>query len=136
MFPFKQQLLDEYKKSLPQTEQIEVNVLDQNEYGLINLENKCAYLPKSKDNLIKKYVTNIDYVLSNAKIVVELLDSRNPEACIDRDFRAKCLHNKVHLISVLTKADTVSKEHLKKSQEFAEKHCQVFTTFSCDSKRR
>ena len=90
MFPFKQQLLDEYKKTLPQTEQIQVNVLDQSSYGLINLENKCVYLPKPKDNLIKKYITNLDYVLANTQIALELLDSRNPQACIDQEFRAKC----------------------------------------------
>jgi len=93
-------------------------------------------LPKPKENLIKKYVTNLEHILNNVQIVLELLDVRNPEACIDQDFRAKCQQKKVKIISILTKADTVSKEHLKKSQEFAQQHCEVLTIFSCDSKRR
>lgn len=64
-----------------------MNLLDQTQYGLINLENKCAYLPKPKENLIKKYVTNLEYALSNVKVVLELLDAKNPVDCIDNEFR-------------------------------------------------
>ena len=90
MFPFKQQLLDDHKKTQPQTQEIELNILDQTDYGLINIENKCAYLPKPKDNLIKKYITNLDHALQNVSVVLELLDSRRPQDCIDKDFRKKC----------------------------------------------
>ena len=70
MFPFKQQLLDEHKKTLPQTPQIELNILDQTDYGLVNIENRCAYLPKAKDNLVKKYITNLEFALKNVSIVL------------------------------------------------------------------
>lgn len=59
MFPFKQQILEEVRKAHPEYVPPEKLTLDQSEYGLINLENKPAYLPKPKDNLIKKYVTNL-----------------------------------------------------------------------------
>jgi ribosome biogenesis GTPase A len=54
------------------------------------LENKPAYLPKPKDNLIKKYVTNLEKLLENVSIVLELLEIRDPAACIDEAFRGKC----------------------------------------------
>jgi nuclear GTP-binding protein len=59
MFPFKQQMLEEAKRALPKEILAEVTTLDQSSYGLTNIENKCAYLPKPKDNLIKKYVNNL-----------------------------------------------------------------------------
>lgn len=64
-----------------------MNLLDQTQYGLINLENKCAYLPKPKENLIKKYVTNLQFALSNVKVVLEILDVKNPAIYIDNKFR-------------------------------------------------
>lgn len=85
----------------------EKNSLDQSEYGLINLENKSAYLPKPKDNLIKKYVTNLEKLLENVSVVIELLEIRNPQACIDETFRSKCKDKKIKIISILTKVDTV-----------------------------
>ena len=63
MFPFKQQILDSARAALPQKDVVEAVFLDKTELGLVNLENKCAYLPKAKDNLIKKYVTALDNTL-------------------------------------------------------------------------
>lgn len=63
MFPFKHQILEEAKKALPATQQVELNVLDKVPYGMITLENKCHYLPKPKENLVKKYVTNLEHAL-------------------------------------------------------------------------
>lgn len=70
MFPFKQQILQQARSSLPKVPELEASVLDKNEYGLINIENKCQYLPKPKDNLVKKYVTNIEHAFSTVKVVL------------------------------------------------------------------
>jgi nuclear GTP-binding protein len=37
MFPFKQQMLDEAKRTLPKTLETDVSVLDKNQYGVINI---------------------------------------------------------------------------------------------------
>jgi GTP-binding protein EngB required for normal cell division len=71
------------------------------------LENKPAYLPKPKDNLIKKYVTNLDKLLENISVVLELLEIRNPVACIEESFRARCQEKNIKIISILTKCDTL-----------------------------
>lgn len=42
------------------------------------MENKHAYFPKGRDNLTKKYITNLDNIFKKTKIVLEVLDSRNP----------------------------------------------------------
>lgn len=70
MFPFKHQILDEARKALPKTQVFELNLLDKTEYGLINIENKCQYLPKPKDNLVKKYVTNLEHALPSVRVVL------------------------------------------------------------------
>ena len=123
MFPFKQQLLDDHKRTLPQTAEIELNILDQTDYGLINIENKCPYLPKPKDSLIKKYITNIDFALENVSVVLELLDSRRPQDCISQEFRQKCRKNNIAVISILTKTDNVTRDHLTKSLKWAKENC-------------
>ena len=136
MFPYKMQLLDEQKRGTPQSKVIETNVLEQTPYGLINLENKCVYLPKPKDNLIKKYVTNLEHTLANTQIVLEILDSKNPKICIDNDFRESCRKHNVTVISILSRSDKVSHAHLATSLKFVKKHCETVVTFSCDTKRR
>jgi len=83
MFPFKQQILEEAKRAIPKEIQTQVTTLDNSSYGLTNIENKCAYLPKPKDNLIKKYVNNLETIFSNIQIVLELLEVRSPQLSID-----------------------------------------------------
>ena len=107
LFPFKQQILEEARRSRPVETEAEHLQLDASEYGMVNLENKCDYLPKPKDNLIKKYVNNLPALLEKVKIVLEVLDCRNVRASIDEGFRKECKEKGVRIISVLTKADTV-----------------------------
>ena len=64
------------------------------------------------------------------------MDAKNPEVCIDNELRTKCQAKGLKIVSVLTKADTVSKEHLAKSQNFANQNCETVITFSSDSKRK
>jgi len=42
------------------------------------MENKPVYFPKGRDNLTKKYITNLDAIFKKARIALEILDSRNP----------------------------------------------------------
>lgn len=92
-----------------------MQTLDQTVYGLTNIENKCAYLPKPKDNLIKKYINNLEAILANVNICLEVLEVRNPEACIDPDFRAKCQANNIRIITVLSKTDTLKGAEARQS---------------------
>ena len=78
---------------------------------MINLENKSDYLPKPKDNLIKKYVSNLPALLDKVNLVLEMLDCRNARSCVDEEFRKQCKAKGIKVISVLTKADTV-KTHI------------------------
>jgi ribosome biogenesis GTPase A len=90
-----------------------VQTLDQTIYGLTNIENKCAYLPKPKDNLIKKYINNLEAILPNVSICLEVLEVRNPEACIDHEFRAKCQTNNIR--TIISKTDTLKGAEAKQS---------------------
>ncbi len=57
-------------------------------------------------------MNNLEHTLNNVQYVLELLDSRNPKGCIDNEFRDKCKKQKVQLITVLTRTDTVSPKNL------------------------
>ncbi len=81
------------------------------------MENKPVYFPKGRDNLTKKYITNLDNIFKKARIVLEILDSRNPEICIDSDFRAACKKNNVQIVSVLSKIDTVPEKNVTEAQQ-------------------
>ena len=81
------------------------------------MENKHVYFPKGRDNLTKKYITNLDNSFKKARIVLEVLDSRNPEICIDSDFRAACKKNNLQIVSVLSKIDTVPEKNVAEAQQ-------------------
>ena len=133
LFPFKQQILDNIKRSKQTEDEVEHLQLDASEYGMINIENKCAYLPKPKDNLIKKYVNNLPALLLKVSVVLELLDARNPKMCIDEAFRKECHGKGIKVISVLTKVDTV-KRHLAEVEEEAKQYCETLLKYSIDHK--
>jgi hypothetical protein len=42
------------------------------------MENKPIYFPKGRDLHTKKYITNLDAIFKKTRIVLEVLDSRNP----------------------------------------------------------
>ena len=79
---------------------------------MISLENKSEYLPKPKENLIKKYVSNLPALFDKVNIVLEMLDCRNVRSCVNEEFRKECKAKGIKIISVLTKADTV-KTHIE-----------------------
>jgi ribosome biogenesis GTPase A len=81
------------------------------------MDNKPVYFPKGRDNLTKKYITNLENAFKKARIVLEVLDSRNPEICIDNQFRTACKQSKIQLVSVLTKIDTVPEKNVAESQQ-------------------
>lgn len=81
------------------------------------MENKPVYFLKARDNLTKKYITNLDNAFKKARIVIEVLDSRNPEICIDSDFRATCKKNNIQIVSVLSKVDTVPEKNVADAQQ-------------------
>jgi hypothetical protein len=83
MFPFKQQILQRFKETLPKDPESVIVQLNSAEYGLTTLENKPTYFSRSKDNLLKKYITNLPKVAQKANIILEVLDARNPRLCID-----------------------------------------------------
>lgn len=134
MFPFKQQILENVKKSLPQVVETQSYSLDQSEYGLINLENKSAYLPKPKENLIKKYVTNLEKLLDNSKIAIELLEIRNPSVCIDETFRKQCKEKGIRIISILTKIDTI--KDISAIEAKTQPLCETLLKFTVDHKQK
>mgnify|MGYP000912451984 FL=1 len=76
-FPFKAQILQHFKNQIP----VEISALTQKlipaEWGLIALENRSVYLPKDKDHLTKKYITNYDKIWEYANVIIEVTDARN-----------------------------------------------------------
>lgn len=76
-FPFKAQILQHFKNQIP----VEVSAFTQKlvpaEWGLVALENRSVYLPKDKDHLTKKYITNFDKIWDYANVVIEVIDARN-----------------------------------------------------------
>lgn len=82
------------------------------EFGLVTMDNKPVYFLKSKDHLTKKYISDLNATFKKCKIVLEVLDSRNPEICICSDFRALCKKNNVRVITVLNKIDSVADKKL------------------------
>jgi hypothetical protein len=63
-------MLQEFKQTLPKEPEAPIEVISSAEYGLVTLENKPVYLPKGRDNLTKKFITNIDNILKHTKIVL------------------------------------------------------------------
>ena len=86
-FAFKNQILQHFKSKKPVQENSPTQDLIAAEWGLVALEPRVTYFPKDKDHLTKKYITNESKIWEHANLILEVLDARNVEGCIDEKFR-------------------------------------------------
>lgn len=70
------------------------------------------YLPKDKDHLTKKYITNFDKIWEHANVIIETADVRNVDLCLSSSIAGEASKKNMHHVVVVTKIDTVSEKKL------------------------
>lgn len=70
------------------------------------------YLPKDKDHLTKKYITNYDKIWEHANVIIETVDARNVDLCLSSSIGEEARKRNMPHVVVVTKIDTVPEKKL------------------------